>query len=86
MTTRTRRALNRVRNHARSLVRAVDALGPQDWQELPWWLRTVTLRDLWRLAAVVERKLAARLDDDQPVRKPVKATLPTPDAEHGGYS
>ena len=35
MTTRTRRALVSVRQAARRLVRAVDALRPQDWKAIP---------------------------------------------------
>ena len=39
MTTRSRRALYRVRNSAHRFVQAVEALKPQDLAELPWLTR-----------------------------------------------
>jgi len=70
MTTRTYRALDRVRHAARRLVAAVGALRPQDWREMPWWFRTVTLPDALRYARLMDRRLTNVLGPDKPKKTP----------------
>lgn len=84
MTTRTRRALYRVRNHARSLVRAVDALGPRDTEELSF-LTALIIAAGQRAARRVSDRLTSTLDDggDETVRR-VHPKAPTL-AEVGDY-
>lgn len=77
MTTRTRRALNRVRNHARSLVRAVDALEKRDVEELDY-PTSIVLSVARRTAGHVSRRLTGLLDNaEPPARRPsVKSAEP----------
>ena len=60
MTTRTRRALYRVRNSAHRFVQAVEALGPKDLAELPWWTRR-GVRTARNKASLIDRSLTGLL-------------------------
>jgi len=69
MTTRTYRALDRVRHAARRLVAAVGALRPQDDNAMPW--RTAALVALSSyFARIVDRGLTNVLGPDKPKETP----------------
>mgnify|MGYP001604283077 CR=1 FL=1 len=84
MTTRTRCALNRVRNHARSLGRAVDALGPQDDNAMPWGAAARVALTA-HFAKVVDRKLTDLLDHGEPPARKAPVRITSSDTvDHGG--